>query len=674
MKTISDWPDFVSSIGPYLTKNDPLAAMKQAGIQLGGDVAKAIGTAKVTPLFGAGTLDALTAVYGPPPNVNLYVGRSKPTNPAIPPRTGVLGGFSAVGAADLTVLNQVIAELWRVKTIPQQFSDSVTNHVLTLNDLKATCTGIPADAVLGGLQLTTPPVASSSTITPLNLHFEINFNLPVQTTGAASLRGVFHVEQPLTLHVTPQDTLELTAEAIGALKVTLDVSSVSFLQLQSAASKAVLEGKFVSALQQVWTFLFLTSLKIPAQVGVTNTFPNSKVEITQIGAACVHDGTKNFLVAGINVGAPQTTSASGLTSAAIPLGSNNIHAVSNEAFATDSLAALIKSGDLAEYFNRIIARHVPLVTPPPVVINFGSVSFEDGLLRISLDCFLQNACAFHKDLGFTASVSGIAYVDGDTLSIKTNDVDIDLDDIDAVVCTILGALSGPFSLIITEVILAIVAAYNPTGRNLEYPATDTSRPLPGSDQDFKIALTNATISAGTLTADAVASLIPDITRAFAHLKVVKGAAQAATPLSGATVELLELDSPAPAGDDVKIPATGDTERILGKLIIDDSRSYQPLPDQWLGAGITNDVGYVRIVGSTRAAAGIFTDIREIEDVLTGKIISNQTTTKLIQEYKPDFAVNVTAADGTVLAKRLLIALNNPDKHLGTLDKPFLVQL
>jgi hypothetical protein len=83
---------------------------------------------------------------------------------------------------------------------------------------------------------------------------------------------------------------------------------------------------------------------------------------------------------------------------------------------------------------------------------------------------------------------------------------------------------------------------------------------------------------------------------------------------------------------------------------------------------------VRIVGPVRAAAGIFTDITTREDVVTGKETSKQTRTSLVQEYKPDFAINVTAANGTALAKRLLIALNNPDKHLGTLDQPFVVHL
>lgn len=667
MKITSTWPDFLGSVGPYLTANDPLAAMKQAGIQLGGEVAQAFGNGVVRPVFGAGTLAALTAAYGPPPVVNLHVGRTKP---AAARPADILGGFSAVAAADLAILNQVMAELWLVKTIPQEFSQSLTSAVLTLADLKAACTGVPADAVLGNLQLTAPPAASSSIVTPLNLHFEISFNLPVESTGAASLFGVVHVELPLQFK-SDTVTLQPAVDGIQALTAKLDISPGSVLQLQSEATRALLESKFTAALQIVLTYVFAV-LAIPASVGVSNTFPNSEVSITQIGATCIHNGAKDFLVAGINIGALQTVGAYGLVAAQLPAGSNNIHAVTNGDFATEALASIIQSGDLASYFNRIVARHAPFGLAPPIVVNSGSVSFDNNLINISVDCVLQNACALVKDLGFTASLYGIPSIDGGTLSIQSSDVNMDLDDFDAVVCTILGSLIGPLSLTITEVMLAIVAAYNPTGKNLEFPTTDTSKPLPGSDQDFKIQVTGAALSPGSLIADGVAGLVPDITRAFVCLKLETG--QVATPLAGATVELLELDSPAPAGDDVVIPAVGETERLTGKFIIDDEKTYQPLPDQSLGSGITNQSGFVRIVGPVRAAAGIFTDITTFEDVVTGKETSKQTRTSLVQEHKPDFAVNVTAANGTVLAKRMLIALNNPDKHLGTMDQPFVLHL
>ena len=680
MQTTSTWSDFLSSIGPYLTTKNPLEALKQAGYVLGGEVAQAFNRDPVPPAFGPNGLEALEAVYGTPPRVNLRVTKPQASAPAPPAQPQGLGGFGAVVSADLAVLNQIIAELWRVNTIPKEYSPDITSTVLTLADLKDACTGVPAGAALGNLQLTAPPVASASNITPLNLHFDIPFNLPVDPSGPASLRGVVHVEQPLAFEINTglnpdKPQIQLSPGAITELQAKLEVDSISLLQLRSEDKRALLEQKFALALQRVWFFLFSGKLVIPAQVGVSNTFPNSKVTISQAGAVCVRSGSKVFAIGGINVGPTGPTNPSALLTARLPQGGNNIHALLDEAFSSDALSSIIASGDLAAYFNRIVARHVPFGQAPTIVVTGGRVGLENGLIRVTVDCVAQNACAFGKDLGFTTSVYGIPNIDGDTVTIKSSDVDMDLDDFDAVVCTVLSAFLGPFGIIITEVALAIIAAYNPTGRDLEFPTADTSQPLPGSELDFKIQLTSAAVSPGSLTADGVASLVPDVTRAFVYLRLVTGnLPEMKTPLAGATVELLELDLPAPAGDDVVIPETGETETFTEKLDIDIVKSYQPLPDQSLGSGITDKVGYVRIVSPMRTAAGIFTTTTTTEDVLTGKVLSTNTQHRLIQETKPDFAINVTAADGTVMAQRMPIALNNPGKHLGTLDGPFEVHV
>jgi hypothetical protein len=173
-------------------------------------------------------------------------------------------------------------------------------------------------------------------------------------------------------------------------------------------------------------------------------------------------------------------------------------------------------------------------------------------------------------------------------------------------------------------------------------------------------------------ADGLGGLVSDILHAFVHLRLVSAADN--SPLNGATVELLELDSPAPAGDDVQIPETGETERFTKKFIISESRTYAPLPDQSLGTGVTDKTGFVRFVSPLRSVAGTFTSITSTEDIQTGKLLSTTTRTNLIEEDEPDFAINVTAADGTVLANRMLIALNNPGKKLGTTDAPLVVKI
>ena len=656
--------------------------MKQAGFGFGGEVAKAFTQPIPRPAFGPNALSLLQATYGPPPPITLRVVRRPVVRaqPALPLKLSS-SGFRAVASGDLAVLNEVLTELWHVRTIPNQLTPGQTAKVITLADLQDACTGVPPNPVLGSLAITAPPVASPSTVTPLSLHVAVPFNLPVEA-GAASLRGVAHLEQPLGFEnkrkfAGDPPRIGLTLDAVNTLSVRLEISGFSLLQPRSEDKRRLLEQKVAKALRAVWLSSFVPNgtLSIPGDVSISNSYPNSKVEVSQIGVACIRAGSKDFVIAGINVEDNQPTDPSKLVTESLPDGKHNLHAVVDQKFATDTLSSIIRSGDLAAFINRIVERHVSPFRASEIVVTDGSISFEDGLLRISIDCTAKEACPLGKDLSFTATLTGTPVIDGGTLAVQTSKIDIDVDNFDAVVCTLLGAILGPLGVVFMLAVLTFLAVYDPRGKNPEFPATDNTEPLPGSDQDLKIQLTRASVVPETLVADGQVGLVPDTIRAFVCLRLVTGLSPGATtPLGGATVELLELDSPAPAGDDVEIPETGETERFTKKFIIDEARSYQPLPDQSLGTRITDKTGFVRFVSRIRSTAGIFTDITTTEVIVTGKLLSTRTRTDLIEEAKPDFAINVIAADGTVLAKRLLIALNNLGKHLGTLDQPLVVRV
>jgi hypothetical protein len=670
MAAVSTWSDFLTSIRPFLNHANPLESLKQGGFVLGGPVAKAFNQPAVPPAFGPNGLAVLSAAYGPPPPINLHLGRKKPE-----PKTKVqaAGGFRAVASADLAMLNEVLSELWRVNTIPDQLTAEQTGKVLTLADLEDACTGVPPNAGLGNLVITGPPVAFPSSVTPLNLRLDLPFNLPVDALFS-SLRGIAHVEVPLGLENRfPKDAtrprIGLSLAAIAQIDVHLEVSPFSALQLRSEAKRRPLEQKLALTMQRVALALLVPggTLSAPGDVSISNSFPNSRVDASQVGMVSIHAGSKDVVIAGINVIDPQPIDASQLTSVPLPSGTNNLHAVIDQSFASDALQAIVRSGDLERFINRVVQRHV---SASHIVVNGASIEFDDTVLHLAVDCSAENACPL-KDLNFTARLNGFVVIDGGNLTIQSSSVDIDVDTVDKIVCTLLSAFLGPFGVVFTLAVLVFLAAYNPSGRNLEFPATDNSEPLPGSEKDFKISLTKASITPGSVIAEGIAGLVPDILHAFVHLRLV---GSDGAPLDGATVELLELDSPAPAGDDVEIPETGEFERITKKFIVDESRTYQPLADQSLGTRVTDKTGFVRFVSPLRSIAGILTDITTKEDIQTGKLLSTTTRTELVQEAKPDFAVNVTGADGTVLATRMLVALNNPGKKLGTKDAPVVVRI
>ena len=170
-------------------------------------------------------------------------------------------------------------------------------------------------------------------------------------------------------------------------------------------------------------------------------------------------------------------------------------------------------------------------------------------------------------------------------------------------------------------------------------------------------------------------LINDTLQSFVYLRVTTGP----TPnlqqaLVNATVDLYELDNPAPAGDDVVIPATGETEKITQKFDITEVREYQPSADQLLGTSITNENGLATFIALTNSSGGTLRDTKTTRDIHTDQVISTHTVTSLVPEKKPDYGVTITASDGAVIAQRMLIARNAPGNQLGTADNPFPVHI
>ena len=88
-------------------------------------------------------------------------------------------------------------------------------------------------------------------------------------------------------------------------------------------------------------------------------------------------------------------------------------------------------------------------------------------------------------------------------------MDFDLDNWDTFVCTITGALTGPFGLTLYVGMMGFLAAYNPSPSDPDYASSDSSGLLPNSEKSFNVSLTYA--KNGLLTADGVAALSSDTT-------------------------------------------------------------------------------------------------------------------------------------------------------------------
>jgi len=681
MPTITNWKEFVSAATPFLSSTGLVEAMAKKGFHLGGPVAEAFSRGKPKFKVNPSAIQELVKIYGPPPEVRLHLQLTR--NPIVP---APFSGYHATGSIDMSAINPVLAELWSVGTIPNELSDSQTSDVINFNALNLLCTGVPPGAnALGGLLISTAPVASASTVSPNNLHLDIGISLPVVGDATASLDATLHVELPLGLETFSDGRLKLrvsqTASGDGGVVATLEVSPDSQIQPKSPDALIQLQDNFSNGVKLALIGLSQAGgpLLLPAEVYLP-TFPNTFLQVSQIpgqnGAATVLSGSQSLAVLGINFADgdqnPPAPDPASLASAALPVAPYNVHAMIDEKFATDVLMAFIKSGDLATFFNKFLDRHTLGLSPEIDALN-GSVTFQDGSMKISVAMVARGACLDVNDLNFTVSTSGPPSVSNGFLGIGAGYLDMTFDTVDELVCLSLSGLIPLVSIFYTGV-FAYLETLGPLRPFKAIPVNYTFAPLPGSEMDWSIVMKTATASPGILMLDGVASLFAD-PRTIVCLRVLYiGGGQPVSAIANASVTLFELDDPAPAHDDVKIPPTGLTHHGTARNFIEDQTSYQPSPDQNFGTLTTNDTGFVVFFVTPNNLAGYTTTTQTQTDLQTGKILSEHTSTDAVYEAKPDFGVTITDASGNVLATRRLIALNLVGNRLGTMRNPYLVKI
>jgi hypothetical protein len=139
------------------------------------------------------------------------------------------------------------------------------------------------------------------------------------------------------------------------------------------------------------------------------------------------------------------------------------------------------------------------------------------------------------------------------------------------------------------------------------------------------------------------------------------------PLPGVSVQLFELDRPAPAGDDVVVPPTGETEHIVNGKQITTTTTYDPSPDQLLGAQTTDASGVAAFQIFPNRRGGVLTRTR-VEEDLHGEETQTTVTHTTIVEARPDYGVTVVGTGGKLLATRQLVVLNAPG-DVGTAANP-----
>ena len=678
MTTLATWSGFLEAVQPFLTAASPLQAMNEAGFVFADDLSKNLERQRLVPTIDPGLLQQLHREYGPPPPLRLYVGR--------PPRTVLqrAGGYRAIGSAGLGLVNQILDELWRVRTIPNSFNQAATDSLISIGTLRDICNGVPADATGAVMYVTTAPRVTPGEVSPqTTAHIDIGFQLLLNSSPPVSLQGTVRAELPLefeaaSLPENPADPasrivkrIRLTSGAIGALTASVEVSPGSAVQ-PTAVGSAALNDVFAVALQRALFALIYdqNKLLIPGQVGLGPSLPNSEVKVSQVGAVAVSSANNDFAIAGINVKGGQTPDPSALSSEELPAVPTDVHVALDQEFATDVLSAAIESGDISAFIDRLVARHFPLALAPFVVTS-GNVTTESDGVHISLDVEWRGACDFGTDLGFTISIWCVLSINNDNgqLVIDIVLVDIDISTWDEIKCTLLAI--PIVGTVVTLIVVAIGEALPSflSGSSHSISIKGTSPPLPDSEKVVTFAFTEATVSSGTLRMEAQARLIWDSLRTYVYVRLLEGPSSLfAEPLVGATAQLLEVH------DFAQAPPTGETDIFMGKHEIDTVTSFQPLGDLPLGSGTTDATGYLRFAVVCPEQAGILTTTTTTSNKVSGQLISTTTKREVVSQGWTDLAITVTDAGGTRFTTRQLVGVNIVDKRLGSRENPIVLLL
>ena len=344
----------------------------------------------------------------------------------------------------------------------------------------------------------------------------------------------------------------------------------------------------------------------------------------------------------------------------------------SEAAIEAGLRAGIASGDIAARINEKLDKWLIV---PTVVVDRGSVTIDASAIHVTLDCRAIDACPFLVDLNFRATVHLVPEVVGRKLRLRSDGIDVNLDNTDAVYCLLAGALAQG-GLLFTGIALGI-AAFDPTPFNKAVPGSWQGERLPGTELYPYVELAQVATRAGHLDASGALHLVPDDVSSFVYVQVVRlaGPSGKVVPVSGARVELLELGSPQPVGDDFVVPEDWSVTKTVRWRETTRSMDYRAQPDIVLTSASTERHGLAQLAtGPLSRTAYLSTFVETVVDTRDSEVISQRREHDSHGGDAPDLALRITLPDGSKPIERQLISLNFQGRVMGTMQDPVRVVL
>jgi hypothetical protein len=675
MERVSDVRSLATRLGRVIYAPNRRAALKRAGTIVGTGIPAKVRTALSQDPLGMAGRRAAAAVAGPtvPVSVNVRDGAAA----ALRSEPLTVNGFDVVGTVFLSSFEEIITKLWEALVYPQDVPPDDVKKLFDVALLRSCFSGVPGGAELGPLLLPAPPRLRVAAPDAVELIQPLRAQLAAPGGGVVELVAVATVRIPLVM-VALSDRLGLELNTI------LNGTQLSFQVDPGSALKpldlARLEAFAAQVRPKVAAVIEETARKLDRSpvFDVPGGFGHSKLRIVSASLWLSTWNQRDQVTFGILVEpepedgprreAPTPDKLAPLANLFLP---DTIAIIVSESLVERALRAVVATGQLDDRISEKLEWLRAFELPTRVQVRRVDVRFESEVIKVGLDCRYRRVCAFGTDFKFRATVDLRPEITDGELRLNSDGIDIDLDNVDTVLCLLTSPLTGPAGFILLTFGSVIAAVISPSF-NKSRPGFWQGERLPESDVFPRIDLRVAgPPSTGIMHLDGTFALVPDEVSTFvvAQILAVGEKTGEVTVVEGARVELSELGVPAPPGDDYVPPPdfTGQRTEDDGTIVKISTRYRGSFGDVPLGAADSERHGLARFAVPLDDEGGL------VDVTVTRTSPSGQTFTIHRQDVAlgdaPDLSVTVTLGDGYQSLTREPIAVNLAGRRLGTVQEP-----
>lgn len=679
MATISKAKDLLPLLAEVETADDPIAALEQRGHVL-------------SPALKA----RLKSVRAPTPaqqrlwkQTALKAGTSQVTfgqHPQLTPRALSPNEFEFSAGVKMSAANDILAGLLANGTIPDVL---FLDELLSSGNIDVLLRLFRVDQPggrLGRFFITGPPVATpigeGLDRVALTIPFRLNFERIIKTPFLQVRTVVTFATGRMRLSI--KLATETTTAGNGArnLVVQLDLSQGTDARLEIDANSPVqlvsppapgqidlLAGLLQNEIQQ----RLGGSLRLTLSANIPLPFGN--LEIARVVLLTRGDA----LLVGIKVVGTQGLGSPDTLVAHFPNPDTNLFTRVHDQLLRIIIQKAAKSGVLTR---------VAKGTHPDAVIDSADIAFGKDTIKLIAKGKIVDLCPGDVDLNFTVTTTLTITFEAQNTEVHIKkETSKDLDNTDVILCALgtlgLALLAAVAALVfhgigiasgITAVlafgaigVLTAILAFDSNDFALAFGSGGDNKPTI-IELDFPIPRTDLlpTLSGNFIRLDESTMLMaahlgtrPDVLNTYFYVRFMEPDPQSPAvivtrPMKGARVRLMDRDSPAPAGDDVTLPAPTTTHSgshtPAGDFAITTETRFQRTSDETFGDVIADRSGRIRIYiprDKLRSKAAM----KVVKTTRVNLETDHETTSTRqtpVLEARPDFYFRVTRPDGSAV--------------------------